>query len=104
MKTNHRYLAIGRAVFLMTAILSMTLAACGGGSGGSGSFAAAEKPIPCSALTELGGRLAWQLKSFTNKRTGDSVDYLVIGDAAMSDDVIVMFNGTGEIVPDWPLR
>jgi len=48
--------------------------------------------------------MASQLKSFTNKRTGDSVDYLVIGDAAMSDDVIVMFNGTGEIVPDWPLQ
>jgi len=27
-----------------------------------------------------------------------------MGDAAMSEDVIVMFNGTGEIVPDWPIQ
>jgi hypothetical protein len=86
-------------LYLLAAVLSMTLAACGGGGGGSTSTAS-EKPIPCSALTELRD-MAPQLKSFTNKRTGDTVDYLVMGDAAMSDDVIVMFNGTGEIVPDF---
>ena len=77
----------------------MTLVACGGGS----SSTTSKKPIACSQLRELRD-LAPQLQLFTNRRTGDTFDYLVMGDGALSDDVIVMFNGTGEIVPDWPIQ
>lgn len=81
---------------MIIAILPMMLTACGG-SGGGGSTAS-QKPIACAELTDLRD-LALKLQTFTNKRTGDTVDYLVMGDASMSDDVVVMFNGTGEIVP-----
>src|ERR1700690_35143 len=87
------------AIFM---VLPIMLTACGGGSGSSSSTSA-QKPIPCSALTELRD-MAPQLQTFTNTRTGDTVDYLVMGDGAMSDDLVIMFNGTGEIVPDWPLQ
>ncbi len=102
MKTNQRHSASAVGLFSLAVVLSMMLTACGGGSGGSSSTAS-QKPIACSELTDLRD-LAPKLQSFTNQRTGDTVDYLVMGDAAMSDDVIVMFNGTGEIVPDWPLQ
>jgi pimeloyl-ACP methyl ester carboxylesterase len=102
LKATQRRFAFGAGVIVLAAVLAMTLTACGGGGGGSTSSASA-KPIACEDLTELRD-LAPQLKQFTNRRTGDSVDYLVMGDAAISDDVVVMFNGTGGILPDWPLQ
>lgn len=59
--------------------------------------------IPCRAirnLRELGPKLSF----FTNTRTGDVLEYTVIGDAARSNDVLVMFPGTGQTLPDWPLQ
>lgn len=63
----------------------------------------AATPVPCSAITELRD-LASSLNYVTNPNTGDQLDYIVIGDAAVSDEVLVMFNGTGQIIPDWPLQ
>jgi len=63
----------------------------------------AATPVPCSALGELRDQ-ASNLIYLTNPSTGDKVDYVVIGDAAASNDVLVMFPGTGEIIPDWPLQ
>src|SRR5262249_39814991 len=39
-----------------------------------------------------------------NARTGNALEYIVVGDAAASDQVIVFFNGTGGILPDWPTQ
>ncbi len=40
----------------------------------------------------------------TNPRTGNALEYAVIGDGTASDELIVMFNGTGGIFPDWPVQ
>jgi hypothetical protein len=62
-----------------------------------------QTPIPCASITKLRD-LAKNpgLTYFTNPRTGDQLDYIVIGDAAVSNEVLVMFNGTSAILPDWP--
>jgi len=62
-----------------------------------------ETPVACSALTTLRA-LAPKLTKFTNYRTGDSMEYVVVGDGAFSNDVLVMFNGTSGILPDWPIQ
>jgi len=60
-------------------------------------------PIPCARITKLRDLASHPgLTYFTNPRTGDQLDYVVIGDAARSDEVLVMFNGTSQILPDWP--
>lgn len=62
-----------------------------------------QSPIPCANLSKL-RNLATDpgLTYFTNPRTGDQLDYVVIGDAAKSDELLVMFDGTSAILPDWP--
>lgn len=60
-------------------------------------------PVPCRAIGDL-RELGAGLTFFTNSRTGDVLEYTVIGDAAESDELIVMFPGTGEILPDWPIQ
>lgn len=73
-------------------------------AGAQSSLRPAQKaPVPCASLTKLRD-LATNpgLTYFTNPRTGDQLDYVVIGDAAASDEVLVMFNGTSAILPDWP--
>lgn len=60
-------------------------------------------PIPCRAIRNLRD-LGHDLTFFTNPRTGDVLEYTVIGDAAHSDEVIVMFPGTGQTLPDWPIQ
>src|SRR5262245_8965358 len=60
-------------------------------------------PVPCAKLEALRD-LGDDLTSVTNPRTGDTLYYAVIGDAAVSQDVIVMFNGTGGILADWPVQ
>lgn len=57
----------------------------------------------CAAISSLRD-LNSTLAVFSNARTGDKLDYSIIGDGANSDHVIVMFPGTGEILPDWPLQ
>jgi pimeloyl-ACP methyl ester carboxylesterase len=60
-------------------------------------------PVPCRGIRYLRD-LASSLNFFTNPRTGDDLEYTVIGDAAQSDELIVMFPGTGETLPDWPIQ
>jgi pimeloyl-ACP methyl ester carboxylesterase len=60
-------------------------------------------PIPCASITKLRDLAASPgLTYFTNSRTGDQLDYVVLGDGATSSEVIVLFNGTSAILPDWP--
>ena len=40
----------------------------------------------------------------TNPRTGNALEYAVIGEGTASDEVIVMFNGTGGVFPDRPVQ
>jgi len=60
-------------------------------------------PFPCRGIGDL-RELGRGLTFFTNPRTGDVLEYTVIGDAAQSDELIVMFPGTGEVLPDWPIQ
>jgi pimeloyl-ACP methyl ester carboxylesterase len=61
------------------------------------------KPIPCASLRTLRD-LGQSLNLFTNIRTADQIEYVVVGDGKVSDDLIVMFNGTEGILPDWPIQ
>ncbi len=67
------------------------------------SSARAATPVPCSEIADLRA-LAPSLVYITNPSTGDQVDYVVIGDGAASSEVLLLFNGTGQILPDWPLQ
>jgi len=64
---------------------------------------AADKPISCASLRTLRA-LGPSINVFTNPRTADQIEYVVIGDGKVSDDLIVMFNGTEGILPDWPIQ
>ena len=35
---------------------------------------------------------------------GNTLYYAVVGDAAKSSELLVLFNGTGGILPDWPVQ
>ncbi len=60
-------------------------------------------PVPCSAIRNF-RELGPELTFFTNPRTGDQLEYIVIGDAAVSAEVLVMFPGTGQTLADWPVQ
>ena len=67
-------------------------------SAGNGVRPARRSAIPCSEITtlrELGSKLTFVI----NKRTGDELEYIVIGDGADSDEVLVMFPGRAR---RWP--
>jgi pimeloyl-ACP methyl ester carboxylesterase len=67
--------------------------------------AASLTPVPCASITRLRSLAASPgLTYFVNSRTGDQLDYVVIGDGAVSSEVIVLFNGTSAILPDWPVQ
>ena len=63
----------------------------------------ARHPVPCSAIRNL-RELGPELTFFTNPRTGDELEYIVIGDAAATDELLVMFPGTGQTLADWPVQ
>lgn len=63
----------------------------------------AQIPVACAKLKTLRD-LADDLVLMENPRTGDTFSYVVVGDAAVSSDLLVMFNGTGGILPDWPMQ
>jgi len=79
------------------------VAALTGCGGSTSSATAAAHVIPCADLKTLRD-LSSNLTTITNSSTGDSIEYVVVGDAAVSDDLIVMFPGTGQILPDWPIQ
>lgn len=60
-------------------------------------------PVPCSVIRNL-RELGPELTFFTNHRTGDELEYIVLGDAAVSDELLVMFPGTGQTLADWPVQ
>ncbi len=96
-------------VFSFTALLA--LAACGGGS--TAFVAPTPTPVPtpfsyssvvpCSAIQDLRD-LGPALSYVTNPRTGDTLEYTIVGDGAVSNDVLVMFTGTGQIMTGWPVQ
>lgn len=97
---------------VLLAAIVFSLAGCGGGSIGSSSFigpTAAPLPVshsavvPCGAISDL-RNLGPALSYVTNPRTGDTVEYTIIGDAAVSNDIILMFPGTGQIMTGWPVQ
>lgn len=88
--------------------LTMMLCALAVGQTSSGSNHSAKSPsqltpIPCSSITKLRNLASNPgLTYFTNPRTGDQLDYVVLGDGALNSEVIVLFNGTSAILADWP--
>jgi pimeloyl-ACP methyl ester carboxylesterase len=61
------------------------------------------RPVACASLRTLRD-LGSRLTLFTNPRTGNKLEYLVVGDGPISDEVIVMFNGTAGVLSDWPIQ
>lgn len=59
--------------------------------------------VPCSQIGELRS-LGTSLSYVTNPKTGDKMEYTIIGDAALGNDVLVMFPGTGQILTGWPVQ
>jgi pimeloyl-ACP methyl ester carboxylesterase len=59
--------------------------------------------VPCRDVRTL-RELAGRLQTITNPRTGQTVEYLVMGDGARSNELLVFFNGTSQILPDWPIQ
>lgn len=64
---------------------------------------AKRSPVPCSELSTLRA-LNRQLNYVENPSTGDTLEYLVLGDGALGNDVLVYFPGTGEMIPTWPVQ
>ena len=60
-------------------------------------------PVACKDLRTL-RELRSQLRAVRNQRTGNTLYYVVLGDAAKSSELLVLFNGTGGILPDWPVQ
>ena len=61
------------------------------------------QPVACKDLRTL-RELRSQLSPVRNPRTGNTLYYAVVGDAARSSELLVLFNGTGGILPDWPVQ
>jgi hypothetical protein len=66
-------------------------------------MASDKAPIPCSSLTTMRD-LGRHLEVVKNAKTGDSLEYVVVGDAAKSKELIVFFPGTGQTLADWPTQ
>jgi pimeloyl-ACP methyl ester carboxylesterase len=66
-------------------------------------FGHTKRPVDCASLRALRD-LGDELVLIKNPRTGDSLDYVVVGDAALNSQLVVMFNGTGTILTDWPIQ
>ena len=99
----------------MPLIVALLAGGCANPSGGSSGSAPAfgpplarsarslRSPVPCSKIADLRS-LGKSLSYVTNAKTGDSIEYAVIGDGAVSDDLLVMFPGTSQILPGWPVQ
>jgi pimeloyl-ACP methyl ester carboxylesterase len=103
---GHHARTLGIALLVALAACSTPTprpSATGSGAGLHMNSARYETPLACSALRSMRG-LHNGLKISTNPKTGDSVEYAVVGDGAKSDDVIVFFPGTGQTIADWPIQ
>lgn len=61
------------------------------------------QPVACEDLRTL-RELRSQLSPVRNPRTGNTLYYAVVGDAVRSGELLVLLNGTGGILPDWPVQ
>lgn len=59
--------------------------------------------MACAELTTLRD-LAPRLALVENPRTGNTLEYVVVGDGAADDQVLVFFPGTGGVLADWPAQ
>lgn len=73
------------------------------GAAAASKAAAKTGVVACSSIRSLAD-LGGQVKTYQNPSTGDSIEYLVIGDGARSKDMLVMFPGTGQIMAGWPVQ
>ncbi|PTL79590.1 alpha/beta fold hydrolase [Vitiosangium sp. GDMCC 1.1324] len=88
--------AIVSSIVLTSACVSSTQA-------GTASAASRKSPVACKDIETL--RALWRQASVAkNARTGHSLEYVVIGDGARSDELVLMFNGTGGVFSDWPAQ
>ncbi len=103
----------GESVF--KGLLSAALAVAGLSVLSQPAAAVKKLPVACSEITELRTLGASDLNLVTNRRTGDSVQYTVIGDGASGKKhiighkatdakVLVFFPGTDYTLPDWPVQ
>jgi hypothetical protein len=69
----------------------------------SASTTVTQSVIPCSNVQDLRS-LGTSLAQVTNSSTHDTMEYTIIGDGALSSDVLVMFPGTGQIMTGWPVQ
>src|SRR5947209_3857509 len=69
--------------FVVLAMLTWAMSLAGG-------LTARDRPVPCSRLTALRD-LEGHMRNVTNPQTGQTLEYLVIGDGAKSDQMIVFF-------------
>jgi pimeloyl-ACP methyl ester carboxylesterase len=80
--------------------LVLLLGAIGCSSSGSDGERA---PVQCAELASLRD-LGSELSLVKNSRTGNTLEYIIVGDGADSRELIVLFPGTGGILPDWPTQ
>lgn len=94
---------------LLAAVTLVFSAACSSPSASATPHAAPQlgrhkatlSPVPCSQVSTLNA-LHRDIRYAKNAATGDTLEYLVVGDGAKSSDVLVYFPGTGQIIPGWP--
>ena len=63
----------------------------------------AAQPVPCSSLRYMRD-LNRHLDVVKNRKTGDSLEYVLVGDGKKSDEIILFFPGTGQDIADWPMQ
>ena len=85
----------------LTALVSTLALACAGVPARTGP--ATRAPEACKDLKTL-RELQRTLSRVTNPRTGHTLQYTVVGDGAASGELVLLFNGTGGIFPDWPTQ
>jgi hypothetical protein len=86
---------------LVTAGIGIVLTCAGCDS--SATTSAPQRPLRAADLTTLRA-LRQHLTLVQNPRTGDTLEYVVIGDGARSNELIMLFPGTGGILADWPVQ
>ncbi|HTA40426.1 MAG TPA: alpha/beta hydrolase [Candidatus Acidoferrales bacterium] len=94
----------------IAAIISLVTACSGGGPEQAGLLPAKqlrdrsrEAPVACRDLRSM-RELNRDLRVVKNPRTGDSLEYAVVGEGAKRDEVLVFFPGTGQTIADWPMQ
>lgn len=66
-------------------------------------LAAAPAIVPCKDITTLRD-LSSSVRTSSDSRTGHTIEYLLVGDGASSNQVLVFFDGTSQVMADWPTQ